>query len=74
MIWEDRQSVHILMNMCRPPAEGNFCEEHGKAQKPIIVEGYSWHMVCVIRGDRMVIIYLGNMEVDKKNYFFTSWT
>jgi len=27
------------MNMHRPPAEGNFCDKHEKAQKSVIVEG-----------------------------------
>jgi len=35
--------VHTLTNMHTASAEGNFCEEHGKAQKPVTVEDYSWH-------------------------------
>jgi hypothetical protein len=32
MIWKDKQDMHILKNMHRPPTtEGNFCEEYGKA-------------------------------------------
>jgi len=45
--------MYILTKMHRPPAEGNFCEEHGKAQKPVIVEDYNWHMGYIDRGDRM---------------------
>jgi hypothetical protein len=27
--WKDKQNVTILTNMHHPPAEGNFCDEHG---------------------------------------------
>jgi len=30
MILEDKQDMHILTNMQRPSAGGNFCEEHGE--------------------------------------------
>jgi hypothetical protein len=42
--------MHILINMHRPPTEGNFHEEHGKAQKPVIVEEYSQHVGYRHRG------------------------
>jgi len=44
VIWKDKQDVHILMNMHTPPAEGNFHDEHEKAQKPVTVEDYNQHM------------------------------
>jgi len=31
MIWKDKQDMHMLMNICRLPPEGSFCEERGKA-------------------------------------------
>jgi len=47
-VLQDRQNVHILMNICRPPAEGKFRDEHRKAQKPVIVTDYihSAHGLC----------------------------
>jgi hypothetical protein len=30
--------MHIVTNMHRPAEEGKFCDEHGKAQKPVAVE------------------------------------
>jgi hypothetical protein len=38
LVWKDMQDTHILTNMHRPPTEGNFCDEEGKAQKPTIVQ------------------------------------
>jgi microcystin degradation protein MlrC len=32
VIWNDEKGVHMLTDMHRPPAEGNFCVEHGKAK------------------------------------------
>jgi len=45
------------MNMHRPPTEGNFCDEQRKAQKPVIVIGYNWHMSHSDWGDRMAKSY-----------------
>jgi hypothetical protein len=53
VIWKDKQDVQILINMSRQPAEGNFCEKHGKAHTSVIVEDYSQCMGCVDKGDRM---------------------
>jgi len=46
-----------LKNMHAPPAEGNFFEEHGEAEKPVIVTDYNWHMDYVNKGDRMANSY-----------------
>jgi hypothetical protein len=43
--------------MCIPPAEGTFCDEHGRAHKPVIVEDYSQKMGYVDKGDRMANSY-----------------
>jgi hypothetical protein len=40
VVWEDKQDMHILMNMHRSPVAGNFCNEHGKAKKPVTVRSY----------------------------------
>jgi hypothetical protein len=58
LIWKDKQVVHILMNMHRSSAEVNFCEEHGKAQKPVIVEDHSQNMGCIKRWNRSHIIVI----------------
>jgi hypothetical protein len=34
MVWRGKRDVHILTNMHHPPANGNFCDEHGNATKP----------------------------------------
>jgi hypothetical protein len=36
-------NVNILMNMLSPPAEGNFCDKHGKGLKPARVQDESRH-------------------------------
>jgi hypothetical protein len=45
-------------------ALSNFCDEHGKAQKPIIAEDYIWHMLKVNNGDRMAIRYSVTENMD----------
>jgi hypothetical protein len=45
------------MNMHRPPAEGNLCEEHGKVQKHVNVEDYSQHMAYIEEEDRLAKNY-----------------
>jgi len=49
--------VHILTNMQRVPTEGNFYDEQGKAQKPVIVRDYNWHIGYVNKGERMANSY-----------------
>jgi len=49
---ERQASVHLLTNMHRPPTKGRFRDDHGKAQKPVIVD-YSQHMGYRDKGDRM---------------------
>jgi hypothetical protein len=40
-----------------PPAEGNFCDEHGNAIKPAIVADYNAHMGYVDKADRTANSY-----------------
>jgi len=40
----------------RPPAEGKFCDEHGKAQKLFILTHYSQHTVTSTKGTELVIV------------------
>jgi len=40
MVWKDKRNGHILANMHSMPLKGNFCDKHGKAVKPAIIQGY----------------------------------
>jgi hypothetical protein len=57
LVWKDKREVYILTNMHQPPTEGNFCDEHGNALKPAIVESYNTHMGYVDKSDRMANSY-----------------
>jgi hypothetical protein len=41
----------------KPQKEGNFCDEYGKAQKPVIVEDYNQDVGNVDIGDRTANSY-----------------
>ena len=59
----------MLTNTHSAPAEGNFCNEGGKAIKPQIVMDYNHHMGYVDKGDRMAISYShqpSHIQVDEK--------
>jgi len=55
MVWKDKWDVHILTNMQRVPTEGNFYDEQGKAQKPVIITDYNQHRGYADEGYRMAI-------------------
>jgi len=55
MTGKDKRGMHILARMNRPPAEGNFCDYHGKAQKPVTVEDYKGY---IDKWDRTANSYL----------------
>jgi hypothetical protein len=39
----ERKNLNIVTNMHSPPAEGNFCDEHGQALKaPIVKDSKSY--------------------------------
>jgi len=61
-----------LTNIHDPPAEGNFCNNNGKAIKPQIVADYNRHMGYVDKGDRMANSYSINCRTWKwtKKLFF----
>lgn len=50
---EDKPDVRILTNFDDAPAEGNFCDENGKALEPQIVTDYYLHMDYVDKGKRI---------------------
>jgi len=55
ILWRDKRDVCMLTNIHSAPAEGDFCNEAGKAIKPQIVMDYNHHMGYVEKGDRMAI-------------------
>ncbi|PNF43126.1 hypothetical protein B7P43_G18025 [Cryptotermes secundus] len=57
LVWKDKRDVYMLTNMHSPPAEGNFCGEHGNATKPAVVADYNKHMGYVDKADRMANSY-----------------
>jgi hypothetical protein len=57
MVWRDKRDIHVLTNMHHPPANGNFCDEHGNAIKPEIIQDYNRHIGYVDLGDRMTHSY-----------------
>ncbi|KAG8239258.1 hypothetical protein J437_LFUL010648 [Ladona fulva] len=57
IVWKDKRDVHVLTNMHAAPAEGNFCNDQGRAIKPAIVEDYNRHMGYVDKSDRMANSY-----------------
>jgi len=62
----------MLTNIHSAPAEGNFCNEGGKAIKPQIVMDYNHHTGYVDKGDRMANSYSISWHTFKwmKNLFF----
>jgi len=72
ILWRDKCDIHILMNIHDPPAEGNFCNNNGKAIKPQIVADYNSHVGYVDKGDRMANSYSINRRTWKwtKKLFF----
>ena len=57
ILWQDKRDICMLTNNHSTPAEGNFCNEGGKAIKPHIVMDYNHHMGYVNKGDRMANSY-----------------
>ena len=57
ILWQDKTDICMLTNIHNAPAEGNFCNEEGKAIKPQTVMDYNHHMGCVDKGDRMANSY-----------------
>ena len=72
ILWRDKRDVRILTNIHDAPAEGNFCDNNGKAIKPQIVADYNRHLDYVDKGDRMTNSYSINCRTWKwtKKLFF----
>jgi len=72
ILWRDKRKVRVLTYIHDPPAEGNFCNNNGKAIKPQIVADYNCHIGYVDKGDRMTETYSTNHRTWKwaKKLFF----
>jgi len=57
MLWRDKRDLCVLTIIHTAPAEGNLCNEGGKAIKPQIVMDYNHHTGYVVMGDRMANSY-----------------
>jgi hypothetical protein len=44
IVWKDKRNINILTNTHFPLLEGNFCDVHGKAVKPNIIQDYVRHI------------------------------
>jgi hypothetical protein len=53
MVWRDKRDIYILKNMYNPLTNSNFCDEHGNAIKPRIIQDYNQHMGFEDKGDKM---------------------
>jgi len=51
----------MLTNIHNVAAEGNFCNEGGKALKPQIVTDYNHHMGYVDKGDRILLLLVNGL-------------
>jgi hypothetical protein len=72
IVCKDKQNVNALKNLHSPPLEGNFCDEHGKAMKPAIIQDYNRHMGYVDKSDCMTNSYSISRQIWKwtKKLFF----
>jgi hypothetical protein len=73
MARSDKKDVHVLTNMHHPPTNGNFCDEHGNAIKPEIIQDNNRHTGYVDLGDRIAHSYSIQRRTckwTKKLFFF----
>jgi len=72
ILWRDKRDVCMLTNIHSAPAEGNFCNQGGKAIKLQIVMDYNHHMYYVDKGGRMANSYSISCRTFKwtKKFFF----
>jgi len=57
ILWRDKRDICMLTKIHSAPAEGNFCNEGGKAIQLQIVMDYNHHMGYVDKGERMANSY-----------------
>jgi len=72
ILWRDNRNVCMLTNIHNAPAEGNFCNERGRAIKPQTVMDYNHHVGYVNKSDRMANSYSISQHTFKwtKKLFF----
>jgi len=56
-VWKDKQNVNILTNLHSPLLEDNFCDEHGKAMKPAIIQNCNRYTGYVAKSDCIMNSY-----------------
>ena len=66
MLWRDKHDIRILTNVHTAPAEGNLCDNNGKALKPDIVADCNHHMGCVGKEIRLENSYSINRRMWKR--------
>jgi hypothetical protein len=57
IVWKDKHNVNILANKHSPQLQNNFCDEHGQAEKPAILQDYKRHMRYVDTSDHITNTY-----------------
>jgi len=57
IVWKDKHNVNILANKHSPQLQNNFCNEHGKSEKPAILQDYNRHMRYVDISDHTMNTY-----------------
>jgi hypothetical protein len=71
-VWKDKQNVNTMTSMHSPPLEGNFCNEHGKAMKPAIIQDCNRDTGYVAKSDCIMNSYSISRRTSKwtKKLFF----
>lgn len=71
MTCKDKQDVWKLSNVCKSTAEGNFCDEHGRANKPATVQHHTQYIGCIYKGTAWLMsIQLFTEQGSRKINFF----
>jgi hypothetical protein len=74
MILKDKQDMHILTSTHRPPAEGNFCDEHWKPQNHSLLKTTLGTWAMTQGTEWLTAIQLIREHGSGQNYSFASWT
>jgi hypothetical protein len=72
ILWRGKCYIHRLTNIHDASAEGNSCNNNGKAIKPQIVVDYYRHMGCLDKGDTMSSLHSINHHTWKNRYILLS--
>jgi len=72
ILWRGKCYIHRLTNIHDASAEGNSCNNNGKAIKPQIVVDYYRHMGCLDKGDTMSSLHSINHHTWKNSYILLS--